>query len=117
MKEFSVSRGEDFALCGQLLFQEGDTAGSLDEFDVSAVLTTTAQGPRITASTDPKQGQAQIVRRGEDSYFLNVTAKMCASLSEGPLSLSLALTHKASGSRHIITHGGMQITQSKIDLP
>lgn len=113
MEDFKLYIGEDFALAGEVIFEDGDTASSLSEFEIDLELSTTPLGRSILAST--KAGaEVRIGRRDGNFFVLNVPAALTSALSPGTITLGMSLTHKTTGLRSINESKAFPLLESRI---
>lgn len=115
MDNIKIYAGEDFAVFGEIISddgEEGENTSSLDDFDISLVITTTPLGKKIKGSTFAGSRKPLIIK---DSRFfgMNVTGSESARMTPGEAVLSVAVTHKGTGAKMICEQAILTIIESK----
>lgn len=99
-----IYKGESFVIGGGIFFPAGSD-DTLENYDIVVMITTAETGKSVKAYTEDDRGSIRIERRSWNRYAIQFTGEHTLRLSEGTLTISMALIHKVTGVKQLAEEG------------
>ncbi len=110
-----IYAGDDFSLCGEVTFDDTDTASSLDEFEIKMLLGTSPLGSRLECSSEA-ESPIPIFRRNDHFFGANIPGSETKKLTSGKLWIGILFIHKTSGVQMYAEQQTIEIREPKLKI-